>query len=582
MIKRFLKLCCFSTFCLSLAPAFAFDVADEVAPEEGTLKTQQSLVKAKQFMVAAANPYATEAGYDILKRGGSAVDAMITVQLVLNLVEPQSSGIGGGAFVVYFDGKHDRLTTWDGRETAPENASPALFMDKAGKPLSFYDVVVGGRSVATPGTPMLMYRMHQQYGKLPWKELLQPAIKLAEQGFVVSERLASLVANDQERLSRYPSTKAYFFPDGKPLKEGALLKNPEFANTLKLMAAKGVQPFYQGVIGQDIVKAVQSVKDNPGYLSLKDLNSYTAKERPPICIDYRQYDVCGMGPPSSGALTIGQILGMVEHYDLTAYGPESPTSWRLIGDASRLAFADRGLYMADTDFVEMPSGLLNDVYLADRAKLLDQSRALGNVYAGVPPGASKLARANDESIELPSTSHISIVDKDGNVVSMTTTIENGFGSRLMVRGFLLNNEMTDFSFVPEKSGKPVANRIEAGKRPRSSMTPTIVFKDDKPYLVIGSPGGSRIIGYVAKTLIAHLDWQLPIDEAIGLPHLVNRFGTYDLEEDTSAEKLTAPLEKLGYQVNIRDLNSGLHGIVITKQGLEGAADPRREGMVKGG
>ncbi|MDB2384672.1 gamma-glutamyltransferase [Endozoicomonas sp.] len=581
MIKILSKLLCFSSLYLSLFPVLASDVADAVAPEEGTRKTQQLLVKAKQFMVAAANPYATEAGYDILKKGGSAVDAMIAVQLVLNLVEPQSSGIGGGAFIVYFDGKKDQLTTWDGRETAPEKASPTLFMEQKAKPLSFYDAVVGGRSVATPGTPMLMYTMHQQYGKLPWQVLLQPAIKLAEQGFIVSERLASLIANDRQRLSRYPSTKAYFFPDGKSLKEGALLKNPEFANTLTLMAAEGVKPFYHGVIGQDIVKAVQSMDDNSGYLSLTDLKNYTVKERPPVCIDYRQYDVCGMGPPSSGALTIGQILGMVEHYDLAAYGPESPASWRLIGGASRLAFADRGLYIADTDFVDIPSGLLNDVYLADRAKLLEQPKALDNVDAGIPPGASKLARANDESIELPSTSHISIVDKEGNALSMTTTIENGFGSRLMVRGFLLNNEMTDFSFVPEKNGKPVANRIEAGKRPRSSMAPTIVFKKGKPYLVIGSPGGSRIIGYVAKTLIAHLDWQLPIDEAISLPHLVNRFGTYDLEQGTSAEELKGSLEKMGYQVNSRDLNSGLQAIVIKKQGLEGAADPRREGMVKG-
>ncbi|MGB1272217.1 MAG: gamma-glutamyltransferase family protein, partial [Endozoicomonas sp.] len=384
-----------------------------------------------------------------------------------------------------------------------------------------------------------------------------------------------------ERLSRYPVTGQYFFPKGKAIQSGGMLKNPDFAETLTLLAEQGIQPFYQGKIAHDLVAAVRSAKDNPGVLSLDDLKNYRVIERQPVCLEYHGFNVCGMGPPSSGALTVGQILGMLEPYDIRALGPDNPQSWRLIGDASRLAFADRGLYMADTDFVSMPKGLLDKQYLQSRSRLLSGDQAMTEVYAGAPPEVTRLARSPDESIELPSTSHISIVDALGNVVSMTTTIENGFGSRLMVGGFLLNNELTDFSFRPSREGKPIANRIEPGKRPRSSMSPTVVMKEGKPYLVVGSPGGSRIIGYVAKTLIAHLDWQLPLDEAINLPHRVNRFGTYDLEEGTSAEFMAASLKQLGYDVKVRELNSGLHGILVTAEGLQGAADIRREGTVMG-
>ena len=557
------------------------DVTDAVAPEEGTGTTQQQQVSASEFMVAAANPHAVKAGYEMLKEGGSAVDAMIATQLVLNLVEPQSSGIGGGAFVVYYDSDAGKLTSWDGRETAPQAVTPDLFLDKKGNPLSFYDAVVGGRSVATPGTLKLMHTLHERYGKLDWEVLFQPAIQLAHEGFEVSPRLAALIARDENRLRRYPVTATYFFPGGKALQEGDLLTNVIFANTLSLIAEKGIEPFYKGEIGRDIVAAVRSVTDNPGVLSREDLANYQVWEREPVCIDYRENDICGMGPPSSGGLTVGQILGLLEPYDMAASGPENPESWRLIGDASRLAFADRGHYMADADFVSIPDGLLDKDYLRERSALLENNRALTSIKPGTPPGKRNLARAPDESLELPSTTHLSIVDSDGNVVSMTSTIENAFGSRLMVRGFLLNNEMTDFSFRPSKDGKPIANRIEPGKRPRSSMAPTIVMRNDKPYLVVGSPGGSRIIGYVAKTLIAHLDWQLSVHDAIQLPHLVNRFGPYDIEAGTAAEKLAAPLKKMGYQVNIRDLNSGLHAIAITETGLEGAADSRREGTVMG-
>ncbi|MCV6609935.1 MAG: gamma-glutamyltransferase family protein, partial [Amphritea sp.] len=375
----------------------------------------------------------------------------------------------------------------------------------------------------------------------------------------------------------------YFFTaSGEPLAQGTLLKNPEYATTLATLANQGADAFYRGQIAQDIVNKVGSIEDNPGLLSLNDFTSYRIKERAPVCAPYRQYDICGMGPPSSGALTVGQILGIASHFDLTSMGPDSAEAWQIIGDASRLAFADRGRYMADSDYVPMPAGLLDKEYLAERAKLITQGKALTSVTPGEPRWEkASLAQADDQSIELPSTTHFAIVDREGNIVSITSTIENGFGSRVISNGFLLNNELTDFSFASHKNGYPIANRLELGKRPRSSMAPTIVMKDDQPYLAIGSPGGSRIIGYVATSLIAHLDWGMELQQAINLPHLLNRFGTYDLEKGTEAERFKAPLEAMGYTVNIRDLNSGIQGILLHNDKLIGAADPRREGIVMG-
>lgn len=560
----------------------AQQVADQVAPEAASQRVENRAHIAKDFIVAAANPYAVEAGYQVLKEGGSAIDAMVTVQTVLGLTEPQSSGLGGGAFMLYYDAEKRQLTTFDGRETAPLAATPALFQDEKGNPLTFFDAVVGGRSVGTPGTVKLMAETHARFGKLKWSQLLQPAKQLAEKGFTVSPRLAGAIANDQERLSRYPDTRNYFFTaDGQPLPEGYRLTNKAYAETLGLLAQQGADAFYHGKIGQDLVRKVQAIKDNPGLLTETDLNIYQIKERPAVCAPYRSYDVCGMGPPSSGALTVGQILGIAESFDLQALGADNPQSWQIIGDASRLAFADRGRYMADTDYVPMPQGLLDDEYLKQRAALIQPGKALDAVEAGTPVWNQPIALADDISLELPSTSHLVIVDREGNIVSMTTTIENGFGSRVMSGGFLLNNELTDFSFASHKDGYPIANRLEPGKRPRSSMAPTLVMKDGKPYLAIGSPGGSRIIGYVASALIAHLDWGMPLQEAISKPHLINRFGTYDLEAGTSAEALKAPLEAMGYKVSVRDLNSGLHGVLFKDGKLIGAADPRREGIVLG-
>lgn len=586
-----------ATAALAAGSAAAQEASDAVAPEGATAGTFEAIspevaaaleakaagrpVESENWMVAAANPHAVEAGAKVLHAGGTAADAMVAVQTVLGLVEPQSSGLGGGAFLVWYDAATGEVTTLDGRETAPLAAMPTLFQDGNGEPLQFFDAVVGGRSVGTPGTPALLEAAHRRWGQANWPSLFEPAIRLAEEGFAVSPRLAGLVERDAERLARFQTSAAYFLPQGEPVQAGAVLLNPDYAETLRALAKDGAGTFYSGPIAAEIVHAVSTAGGNPGVLSATDLALYQVKERPAVCVAYRDFEACGMGPPSSGALTVGQILGMLNTYDLAALGAESAEAWRLIGDASRLAFADRSRYMADSDYVPVPThGLVAADYLASRAELLQGDDALPEVSPGSPEFDHALL-ADDESIELPSTSHISIVDRYGNVLSMTTTIENAFGSRLMAGGFLLNNELTDFSFRTHANGVPIANRLEPGKRPRSSMAPTIVLRDGKPVLAIGSPGGSRIIGYVAKTIVAWADWGLNIQQALALPHLVNRFGTYDLEAGTSAEALGDALSGMGYEVNVRDLNSGLHAIEIGER-LKGAADPRREGIALGG
>ncbi len=563
------------------AEAFAGLTAPAMAAMEA--KEAGTPTMASDWMVAAANPLAVEAGAQVLRQGGTAADAMVAVQTVLGLVEPQSSGLGGGAFLVWYDAESGELTTLDGRETAPLAMRPTVFQTPDGETMGFFDAVVGGLSVGTPGTPALLEMAHRKWGRMNWGGLLEPAATLAEDGFTVSPRLAGLVTEDTEYLSRFPATAAYFLPNGTAVAAGDTLTNPAYAETLRAMAAGGAQAFYTGPIAEGIAATVRGAEGNPGLLSTLDLALYHVIERPAVCATYREHDVCGMGPPSSGALTVGQILGMLEGADLAGMGPESPDAWRMIGDASRLAFADRGRYMADSDFVPVPvEGLVDPAYLAERAALLDGDDALPEVSAGSPEWSHALNWADDTSLELPSTSHISIVDAEGNALSMTTTIENGFGSRLMAPGgFLLNNEMTDFSFSTHEDGVPIANAVAPGKRPRSSMSPTIVMQDGAPVLVIGSPGGSRIIGYVAKTIVAHMDWGMDVQAAIAMPHLVNRFGTYDVEAGTRAEDLTQPLTDLGFEVNARDLTSGLHAIAITPEGLQGGADPRREGIALG-
>lgn len=563
----------------------AQQASDTVAPERASGLGAATRVEAKRFMVAAANPLAANAGRDVIANGGNAIDAMVAVQAVLGLVEPQSSGLGGGAFLVYYDAGSGKLTTFDGRETAPMEANPKLFLDQQGQPLKFLDAVVGGRSVGTPGTVRLLEAAHQRFGKADWASLFEQAEKLATEGFTVSPRLASLVAAAGDRLKKYDGPRSYFYDaSGAPLKAGTLLKNPDYAKTLREIATGGADAFYKGPIAEAIVRTVREATDNPGVLAIADLANYRVKEREPVCFEYRALEVCGMGPPSSGAIAIGQTLGMIENFDVRALGPQNVESWRIIGDAQRLAFADRERYVADTDFVPLPiKGLLDKDYLGKRAALLDGDRALGpdEVKAGEPEWDHALLFGRDEAIELPSTSHFVIVDGDGNVVSMTTTIESGFGSHLMTNGFLLNNELTDFSFKTRDGGLPVANRVEPGKRPRSSMAPTIVMKDGKPLLAIGSPGGSQIIGYVAQALIAYVDWSMPIEQVVAQPHLINRFGTYEVEAGTEAERFAEPLKALGYDVKAGEMTSGLHAIEITPDGLVGSADPRREGAAVG-
>ena len=561
-------------FLLILAVAAAAQIS--VARADGPVET-------RSFMVAAANPHAVAAGLGILGLGGSAVDAAVAVQAVLGLVEPQSSGIGGGAFMLYFDGASRRIVSFDGRETAPAAATPQLFIDAAGKPMEFRDAVVGGRSVGVPGVLRMLELAHGNHGKLPWVWLFDPAIRLAEQGFAVSPRLSKMIAGDKH-LKRYPATSTYFHTGaGEPLPVGHILKNPEYAATLRAVAEGGVDVFYKGAIARDIVAAVRGAADNPGLLSESDLAAYDAKIRPPVCVMYRGNHVCGMGPPSSGGLTVAMILGMLERFEMGALPPGGVEAEHLFIEAARLAYADRGLYMADSDFVRVPiRELLDNGYLNKRSGLIDSGKSMGKAAAGAPTEKKTERRGADDAIELPSTSHFSIVDAEGNAVSMTTSVESAFGSRVMVRGFLLNNQLTDFSFQPESGGKPVANRVEPGKRPRSSMAPTIVTGPHGDLrLVTGSPGGSRIINYSARSVMAVLDWNMDPQAAVSRGHVTSRNGTVDLEEGGAAEGLAAALEARGHETNVRALTSGLHVIQVKRGRLYGAADPRREGIAAG-
>jgi len=570
---------------LLATPLWGQQATDAVAPEWGQAPVADvAQVQAAQYMVVAAHPLAAQAGADVLAQGGTAADAMVAVQAVLGLVEPQSSGLGGGAFLLWFDAASGQITTLDGRETAPLAATPRLFQHPDGAPMEFFDAVVGGRSVGVPGTPALLAEAHRRWGQADWAGLFQPAITLAEDGFSVSPRLAAAVARDAARLASQPGTARYFVPDGQPLAAGARLKNPDYAASLRLLAREGAAPFYTGAIARDIVAAVQGASP-AGLLAPLDLAIYRVKDRSPLCLPYRGHEICGMGPPSSGALAVGQILGTL------AQGPALPPptdvqAWRRMGDASRLAFADRGRYVADSDFVPVPAqGMLEPAYLQARAGLMVGPQALApeQVQPGQPRFQHSLNWADDQALELPSTTHISIVDGYGNALSMTSTIENGFGSRVMVRGYLLNNELTDFSFRSHQDGRAIANAVAPGKRPRSSMAPTIVLRQGVPVLILGSPGGSRIIPFVANTLVAMLDWGMGPAQAVAMPHMLNRFDTFELEQGTAAEAMAAPLQALGYEVKIGPLNSGLHVISRTPDGTGwlGAADPRREGQAMG-
>ncbi|MDE0309667.1 MAG: gamma-glutamyltransferase [Acidiferrobacterales bacterium] len=546
---------------------------------EGNIRANFA-VETHEYMIAAANPIAAAAGDQIMAAGGSAVDAAIAALLVLNVVEPQSSGIGGGAFALVHS--PSGLTSWDAREKAPAGVTPGLFIEN-GLPLKFPEALSSGRSIGVPGLLRLMERLHGLHGKLPWVELFQPAVRLARDGFEVSSRLAHLLDSYSSRLLDSDAAQV-FFSEQKPLSAGRILKQPELAGTLERIAENGAGFFYTGQLAHDIVAAA-SRNPRPGTLSLDDLDSYEIIERPAICHPFRKYRICGMGPPSSGATTVGQILMLLDEFELEEFKVDEPMLWHLFASASRLAYADRAYYLADADFIKVPvKGLLDRDYIRSRSQLFEFLNAPEEkAVAGEPPQRSAARQAPDLQVDLPGTTHISVIDRDGLAVSLTASIETAFGSGRMAGGVLLNSQLTDFSFRAwSGDGLLIANAPAAGKRPRSSMSPTIVYSDDKPLLIAGSPGGNRIPEYVAQSLLAMLVYNLDPAEASALPHISHRNSDRITVEPHTPARVVDGLQKLGYEIEVRNLTSGLNIIQITPAGvLIGGSDPRREGVAAG-
>jgi gamma-glutamyltranspeptidase/glutathione hydrolase len=534
-------------------------------------------------MIAAANPLAVEAGLEILRAGGSAVDAAIAVQTALGLVEPQSSGIGGGAFMLHYDAKTGDVVAYDGREVAPAGATERLFLDEAGVPLPFWTAVKSGRSQGVPGAVAMLHLAWKEHGKLPWNRSFQPAIKLASDGFAVSARLNTVATQLKKVTEPGPDAVAYLMDEtGTPLAVGTILKNAAYADTLSQIAKQGPKAFYEGPIAADIV-ARSGQAPLPGTLSLADLKAYKPNKLEPICRAYRQRKVCGMGPPSSGGIGVLATLGILENFDMSATGASAPLGWHRLIEAQRLAYADRDTYVADDRYVAVPiKGLLDATYLKSRAALISDTSTMKTVEPGEPPGSVK--RGRDATGNVFGTTHFVIVDQSGDVVSMTTTVEGLFGSQRMVRGFFLNNQLTDFSFLAvDAKGEPIANAPAAGKKPRSSMAPTLVFDKDGHFeLAVGSPGGNAIIAYVAKAIVGMLDWNLTPQEAVGLPNVIARSIPVAIERKRASPELIQGLEALGQ--TFRDgggaEGSGLHAIRLTPEGLKGGADPRREGVAR--
>ena len=584
------------------------------APESATGIRKVAPAKTSAHMVVAAHPVAADAGHEILSAGGSALDAAVAVQAALTLVEPQSSGIGGGAFLLHWTAATGELRAYDGRETAPAAATPALFQHRDGRPMNFVQAVVGGRSVGVPGVLRALELAHRAHGRLPWKALFGPATRAAREGFEVTPRLHLLLTWDA-LLRTQPGARAYFYQGGQSaVPVGHRLQNPALADTFDRIAREGADALYTGPIAEDIVKRVRRAKrpstaeaafnyaavwvgltgglgfeadePNGGLLTTEDLAGYQAKIRTPVCVPYKAYRVCGFPPPTSGGITTLQILGILSHFDLGQYDPRSWQAAHLLAEASRRAFADRARYIADPAFVDVPTEhLLSAAYLKERAMSID----LENRKSTVEPGQFARSAAQygtGRSLELPSTSHFVVVDAQRNIVSMTTSVENVFGARLMVRGFILNNQLTDFSFRATRDGKPIANAVAPHKRPRSSMSPLIVFDRaaDQPVLAVGSPGGSRIIPYVAQATLGVLEWGLSPQAAVELPHVVNRGGPTELENqgwNGTRDAVTRALEARGHTVRITEQNSGLHAVHITAEGLGAGIDPRREGAARG-
>lgn len=561
--------------CISISPALAGN--DSVNPEIATQAvhghSQRKATIAHKFMVSAANPLATQAGVKILKSGGNALDAAIAVQMALNVVEPQSSGIGGGAFLLYYSVKDNKLHVYDGRETAPAGVKENLFLDKEGKPLPFLEAEKGGRSVGTPGVLRMLDMAHRKYGKKNWSSLFEPAVKLAKEGFPFSPRLHGQLANTPHVYDFPKAMKPYVDAQGKLLPMNTQITNPELAKSLYAIGNQGIRVFYEGKIAQDMVKAVQQSPYSQGSLSLDDLKHYKAVEREPMCGDFRSYTVCSMPPPSSGGAIILMAMGILDALpvDIATLAPAGLEAAHYFTEASSLAYADRNRYLADPAFSKVPlDKLLDKGYLARRSAMIQPDKAMPKPKAGLE--------------EHPSTTHISIIDEEGNAVSMTSSIEYAFGSGVSVDGFFLNNQLTDFNFSPTlEDGKTLhPNRVQPNKRPRSSMSPTIVFNKDKQVvLVVGSPGGGRIIEYVLQTLIGLIAWNMDIQEAINLPHYLNMNTKVELEKGSTLESLKPAMEKMGHKVVIADTPSGLHGVQKRDGLLLGGADMRREGLAAG-
>ncbi len=574
---------------LALLAVFAFwdrifqraDMQSRAVPEIGTGFRDVSEVRTKEFMVVTANRHASGAARLIIEQGGNAVDGVIAAQLMLTLVEPQSSGLGGGAFLLYWDQLSQKLQSFDGREVAPSAVSETLFLRGDGSALGFGEAVRSGRSIGVPGVTAMLWKLHKQHGKLPWADLFAPALALAQQGFEVSPRLHTMLKRKGAAFFNQ-NAKSLFYDESEAARPvGFLLKNEALAATFQTIAQLGAQGFYEGSLAQAIIETAQKAPSVPSLMSLEDLQSYKAVERAPVCGAYHKWKVCGMGPPSSGGLTVAMILGLLEGKDLGK--APTPHALHLIGEAEKLAYADRNRYMADPDFIPQPKGFLDPGYLAKRSALIDSKRAVKKALPGQPPLAIKSDYGIDHTVELGGTSHISIVDKQGNVVSMTSSIEGAFGSGQMTNGFLLNNQLTDFSFKPkDKEGTLIANRVQPLKRPRSSMSPTIVFDETgKPHIVLGSPGGSRIILFVTKALISYFNWDMGPQRAVSLFNFGSRNGPFELEKRAEALSFLSPLEALGQTVRSSVMTSGSQMIVIDKGGLIGGTDPRREGAVMG-
>ena len=548
-------------------------------PEAATGREERQAVFAARHMVVAANPLASDAGVGILRAGGSAVDAAIATQMVLGLVEPQSSGIGGGAFLLHWSRAGQRVRTYDGRETAPQAARPDRFLDASGQPLARDLAIASGRSVGVPGAVRMLELAHRRHGRLPWRRLFEPAIRLAEAGFPMSPRLHRLLERESALRNDAAARSLYYDGDrAKPV--GTRIVNAQYAATLRSIAHSGARALHEGPIARDLVRAV-GAHVRPGDLALEDLAQYRAVERAPVCGRYRTFRVCSMAPPSSGGIAVLQILGILERTAFGRAAPNSADAVHYFAEAGRLAYADRARYVADPAFVPQPiAELLGPGYLDERSRLVGE-RSMGRAQPGTLRTA-RVRRGDGVETEIAGTSHVSIVDRRGDAVALSTTIEDAFGSRILASGFLLNNQLTDFSFVPESDGRPVANRLGPGKRPRSSMAPVFVFDADGSLrLVAGSPGGFAIINYVAKALVATLDWNLDAQAAASLPNFGSRNGPTELERGTPYELLGPSLRERGHDVQAIDLTSGLHLIERVKGGWRGGADPRREGAARG-